>query len=62
MLFSSLIFLSIAVLAAIFGFGGVATGAASLGKIVFVLFLIMFVASGLFGILRRRPRRAKAQP
>ena len=39
--------------AALFGFGGIAAGAVTIGKILFVLFLILFVVSLLLGIGRR---------
>ena len=36
-------FLVIALLAAIFGFGGIAAGAASIAKIIFIVFLVLFL-------------------
>jgi uncharacterized membrane protein YtjA (UPF0391 family) len=39
----ALIFLIVALVAAVFGFGGVATSAAGIAKILFVLFLAVFV-------------------
>ncbi len=38
-------FFLIAVVAAIFGFGGIATGAASLAKVLFFVFIILFLLS-----------------
>src|SRR5438067_1349844 len=38
----ALIFLIVALIAAVFGFGGIATGAAGIAKILFVLFLVVF--------------------
>jgi len=49
----ALIFLVVALIAALFGFGGIATGAASIAKILFVLFLIVFVVSLVLGLVRR---------
>jgi len=54
MLYYALVFFLIAVVAAIFGFGGIAAGAVGISKILFFVFVILFVASGLFGLLRRR--------
>lgn len=48
------IFFVIALVAALFGFGGIAAGAASIAKILFYLFLILFVASLIFGLFTRR--------
>lgn len=45
----TIIFLVIALIAALFGFGGIAAGAASIAKVIFFIFLILFVLSLLFG-------------
>jgi uncharacterized membrane protein YtjA (UPF0391 family) len=42
-------FLVIALVAALFGFGGIATGAASIAKVLFFIFLVLFVLSLVFG-------------
>jgi uncharacterized membrane protein YtjA (UPF0391 family) len=42
-------FLVVAILAAIFGFGGIAAGAASIAKILFFIFLVAFLVSLLMG-------------
>jgi len=55
MLYWAVMFLVIALVAALFGFGGIAAGAAEIAKIVFFLFLVLFVVSLLFGGLRRGP-------
>jgi uncharacterized membrane protein YtjA (UPF0391 family) len=49
----TLIFLVIAVIAAIFGGGGIAAGAASIAKIHFYNFLVLFVLSLIAGGFRR---------
>lgn len=49
----ALIFLIIALIAAVFGFGGIAADAAWFAKILFFVFLILFVISLIFG--RRGP-------
>jgi uncharacterized membrane protein YtjA (UPF0391 family) len=49
----ALAFLIIAIIAAVFGFGGISDTAAGIAKILFFVFLILFVISLLFG--RRGP-------
>jgi uncharacterized membrane protein YtjA (UPF0391 family) len=46
-------FLIIALVAAVFGFGGIAVAAAGIAKILFFIFLILFVISLLGGLMRR---------
>jgi uncharacterized membrane protein YtjA (UPF0391 family) len=43
------IFLVIAIIAAIFGFGGVAAASAGIAKVLFFIFLAVFVISLLMG-------------
>jgi uncharacterized membrane protein YtjA (UPF0391 family) len=45
----SIIFFVIAIIAAIFGFGGIAEGAASIAKVLFFIFLALFIIAILFG-------------
>ena len=45
----SVIFFVIAIIAAIFGFGGIAEGAASIAKVLFFIFLTLFIIAILFG-------------
>jgi uncharacterized membrane protein YtjA (UPF0391 family) len=52
MLYWSVVFFVLALVAAVFGFGGIAAGAASIGKILFVGFLVLAVVSVIAG---RRP-------
>lgn len=52
MLHYSVVFLIIALIAGLFGFGIIASAAAGIAKILFVLFLVLFLASFLMG---RRP-------
>jgi uncharacterized membrane protein YtjA (UPF0391 family) len=49
------LFLVIALIAALFGFGEIAASAAGIARILFFIFLVLFVASLLFGGLRGRP-------
>jgi len=49
MLSWAITFLIIAIIAAVLGFGGIAGTATGIAKILFVVFLVMFVASFFFG-------------
>ena len=46
----SLIFFIVAIAAAVFGFGGIAAGAASIAKILFFIFVILFFVSLVMGL------------
>jgi uncharacterized membrane protein YtjA (UPF0391 family) len=52
----SLIFLVVALVAALFGFGGIAASAEGIARILFFIFLVLFVISLLMGLITgRRP-------
>jgi uncharacterized membrane protein YtjA (UPF0391 family) len=53
MLYYAVVFFVIALIAAFFGFGGIAVGAAGIAKILFVVFLIGAVISFLMSLGRR---------
>ena len=53
MLHYAAVFFVIALIAAVFGFGGLAVGAASIAKILFFVFLIGAVVSFLLSVMRR---------
>ncbi|HZP99701.1 MAG TPA: DUF1328 domain-containing protein [Reyranella sp.] len=53
MLSWALVFLVIALIAAVFGFGGIAATASSMAQILFVVALILFVVSLIAGFARR---------
>jgi uncharacterized membrane protein YtjA (UPF0391 family) len=53
MLYWAAVFFIIAIIAAVFGFGGVAAGATQIAMILFWVFLILFVLSLVFGLVRR---------
>jgi uncharacterized membrane protein YtjA (UPF0391 family) len=53
MLHYAVVFLVIALIAALFGFGGIAAGAAGIAKILFVVFLIGAIVSFLMHSSRR---------
>lgn len=55
MLYWAAVFFIVAIVAAIFGFGVVASGAAGIAKILFFVFLVLFVLSLVFGGMRRGP-------
>jgi uncharacterized membrane protein YtjA (UPF0391 family) len=55
MLYYAALFFVIALVAALFGFGGIAAGAAEIAKILFFVFLVLFVVSLIAGALRRGP-------
>jgi uncharacterized membrane protein YtjA (UPF0391 family) len=50
-------FFIVAIIAAVFGFGGIASSAAGIAKILFFLFLILFVVSLIMGLMRGRGPR-----
>ncbi len=52
MLYWAAVFFVIAVIAAVFGFGEIAGGAVAIAKILFIVFLVLFVVSLLMGLLR----------
>jgi len=53
MLRYALIFFVVALVAAVFGFGGIAAGAVEIAKILFFIFLVLFVVSLVAGLLKR---------
>src|ERR1700730_4409555 len=55
MLHYALLFFVVALIAAVFGFGGIAVGAAEIAKILFFIFLVLFVVSLVAGLFRRGP-------
>jgi uncharacterized membrane protein YtjA (UPF0391 family) len=54
MLYWAVVFLVVAIVAAIFGFGGIAVAATDIARILFFLFLILFLVSLIMGMGRRR--------
>lgn len=53
MLHYAVVFFIIALVAALFGFGGIAAGAVGIAKLLFFVFVILAVASLLYGLIRR---------
>ena len=52
----SLTFFVFALIAALFGFGGIATASAEIAKVLFFLFLIVFVVTLLLGVMAGKKR------
>lgn len=59
MLSWALAFFIIAIIAAVFGFGGIAAGAAGIAKVLFFLFLVLFAVSLVLGLRRGRAKPTK---
>ena len=53
MLHYAVVFLVTALIAAIFGFGGIASSAVAIAKILFFVFAIMAVVSFILGLVKR---------
>jgi uncharacterized membrane protein YtjA (UPF0391 family) len=49
----ALAFFVIAIIAAVFGFGAIAVAAAGIAKILFFIFLVLFLVALLGGLVRR---------
>lgn len=54
MLYWALVFFVLAIVAAAFGFGGIASAFVGIAKILFVVFLVVFVLMLISGIAGRR--------
>lgn len=53
MLHYAVVFFVIALIAAVFGFGGIAAGAMEIGKILFVVFAILAVVSFVVSLIKK---------
>jgi uncharacterized membrane protein YtjA (UPF0391 family) len=53
MLHYAVVFFVIALIAALFGFGGIAAGAVGIAKMLFFVFLVLAIVSFLFGLIKR---------
>ena len=51
-------FFIIALIAALFGFGGIAAAASGIAQVLFFIFLVLFVVSLIFHLVRGRSPRA----
>jgi uncharacterized membrane protein YtjA (UPF0391 family) len=54
MLRYAVIFLVIAIIAGVFGFGGIAAGATEIAKVLFWLFIVIFLVSLVFGLINKK--------
>lgn len=53
MVYWAMIFLLVAIVAAVFGFGGIATASAGVAKILFFVFIALFLIALVMRALRR---------
>ena len=49
----AVIFFVIALIAALFGFGGIAAGATEIAKILFFVFVVLFIVSLVAGLIKK---------
>ncbi|HKU97380.1 MAG TPA: DUF1328 domain-containing protein [Vineibacter sp.] len=49
----AVVFFVIALVAALFGFGGIAAAATDIARILFIIFLVLFIISLVMGMMRR---------
>lgn len=53
MLYYALVFFLIALVVAVFGFGGIAAGAVEIAKILFVIFLVVALVTFVMSLVRK---------
>ncbi len=53
MLHYAIVFFVVALIAALFGFGGIAAGAVEIAQALFYIFVVLFVVSLILGLFRR---------
>lgn len=53
MLHYALVFFIVALIAALFGFGGIASASAGIAQILFAIFLFLFVATLILRVVRK---------
>lgn len=54
MLYWALLFFVVAVVAGLFGFGGIASASVGIAQILFFIFIVIFVISLVLGLMRSR--------
>jgi uncharacterized membrane protein YtjA (UPF0391 family) len=54
MLYYTLVFLVVALIAGVLGFTGIAAGAVEIARILFFIFILLFIGSLFMGLLRRK--------
>ncbi|CCK74182.1 MAG: DUF1328 domain-containing protein [Oleispira antarctica] len=52
MLHWALVFFIVSIVAALFGFGGIASSAVSIAKILFFIFIVLFAVSLILGLIK----------
>ncbi len=57
MLYWAAVFFVIAIVAAVFGFGGIASGAGTIAQVLFFVFLVLFLLSLVAGLFKGRSPR-----
>jgi uncharacterized membrane protein YtjA (UPF0391 family) len=55
MLYWAAVFLVIAIIAGVLGFGGIASTAGGIAQVLFFIFLVIFAIALIMGLVRRRP-------
>ena len=50
----ALIFLVVAIVAGLFGFGGIAAGSIGFAQVVFVIAIVLFLVTAIAGLIHRR--------
>jgi uncharacterized membrane protein YtjA (UPF0391 family) len=55
MLYWAVVFLIIAIIAGVLGFGGIAATAAGIAKVLFFIFIVIFAIALIMGLARRGP-------
>ena len=50
----ALAFLVIAIIAAVLGFGGIAAEAVAIAKLIFIVFLVLFLVAAIMGVIKGR--------
>lgn len=54
MLYYAVVFFVIAIVAAAFGFGGIASSAVGIAQVIFFIFLVFAVISAVMGFIKKR--------
>lgn len=54
MLYYAVVFFVIALIAGVLGFTGIAAGAVDIAKVLFFIFVVLFIVSLLTGFMRRK--------
>ncbi|WP_275271609.1 DUF1328 domain-containing protein [Limnobacter sp. P1] len=55
MLHYAVVFFVIALIAALFGFGGIAAGAVEIAKVLFFVFIVLAAATFIYNLIKSKP-------